>query len=82
MADARDGPDGQGTRPALVQAPRRDLLRPVSDCIETFDDFGKALYGNHGHGGDELRLIPCPNSASAAIVLLPDIVMRELAGWR
>jgi protoheme ferro-lyase len=54
----------------------------VSDRIETLDDFGRALYGNHGHRGDELRLIPCPNSGSAAIVLLPDIVMRELAGWR
>ena len=54
----------------------------AADCLETLEEIAigvRELFLHHG--GERFIFIPCLNDADDHIVLLGDIVRRELSGW-
>jgi ferrochelatase len=52
------------------------------DCIETLEELG--IRGRKtflDHGGEQFSLLDCLNDSPEGIVMLEQLVLRELAGW-
>jgi len=54
----------------------------TTDCLETIDEIGREAKEEFQEaGGEDLRLIPCPNAHPAWIEAMATIAREELAGW-
>jgi ferrochelatase len=54
----------------------------ASDCVETLEEVAIGLAGTfREHGGQNFSAAPCLNDAEESIIMLEDLVRRELAGW-
>lgn len=54
----------------------------ASDCVETLEEVAIGLAGAfREHGGQNFSAAPCLNDAEESIIMLEDLVRRELAGW-
>jgi len=53
-----------------------------SDCVETLEEIAigvKELFEEHG--GENFSVAPCLNDSEASIVMLKQLIDRELSGW-
>ena len=67
----------QGVKNLLVIAPGF-----AADCLETLYELGtetRALFLENG--GENFAVIPCLNDSELGMMLLHDLVARELKGW-
>lgn len=54
----------------------------ASDCVETLEEVAIGLAGTfREHGGQNFSAAPCLNDTEESIIMLEDLVRRELAGW-
>jgi len=54
----------------------------TTDCLETIDEIGhEAKKEFQEAGGEDLRLVPCPNAHPAWIEAMATIAREELSGW-
>ena len=68
---------GQGTKGLVVIAPGFD-----ADCLETLYELGhenRAIFLENG--GANFAVIPCLNDSELGMMLIYDLVARELRGW-
>ena len=53
-----------------------------ADCLETLEEIAvRGAETFHEHGGERFAAIPCLNDGPESMLLLEDLIKRELAGW-
>jgi ferrochelatase len=70
----------------LAEAGKRNIaiMAPAfsSDCVETLEEIREEIqHSFRAAGGETFTYIPCLNDDAAHIVMMSEIVQRELGGW-